>query len=92
MGQGRPALRAVFEGHDGDTARLAEDFVELQRARHRADYDDEFSLSKNRVLGHLVQSGSILRLNIELGESGDPDYLRFLRLGLGASKIAKERA
>lgn len=76
---------------DPRLANLAQNFVDLQDARHGADYDDLFAVSKGTTLSYVDAARSASLAADTLFESHDESYRRFLGLAFGGVKVAKAR-
>lgn len=76
---------------NADVQRIAQDFIDLQDARHRADYDDTYDITKALAIGQADTARNLVGLSGRLSAAGDPDWTRFLRLALGSVKVAKRR-
>ena len=90
-GRGNLALRNILDPVDARVAGLFKDFLDLQGARHSADYDDFFDVTKSMTLSYIDSARSAVNSADQLYDSGEPSYGRFLGLGIGAVKIAKTR-
>ena len=90
-GSGGRALREVLAPVGPETVQIARTFLNLQSERHEADYDDAYdiTLARARVITDTARDavGRAQRLFTD----EDPDHGRFLALGLGAVRIAKDR-
>lgn len=86
----RPAGAALLEPTVG-LAVIAENFVALQESRHRADYDHGYDPTRFEALDFAVRASEAVAAARELWAVGDESYLRFLRLMVGAVRIAKNR-
>lgn len=89
--QGNAALQSVLRPVDSRLADLAQDFVDLQDARHSADYDDFFDVSKALTLSYVDTARQAVRGAEELFHESEPSYMRFLGLAVGGTKVAKTR-
>lgn len=90
-GSGNKALRTALGAVSQDTERIAQAFLDLQDERHQADYDDLYEVTRAKATSFVdVARDAVARSN-RLTANGDADYKRFLALGLGAVKIAKDR-
>jgi hypothetical protein len=63
----------------------------LQDARELADYDDTYDVSRRLALGHVDAARDAVARSQRMVGRGDPSYLLFLRLMIGAVKVAKRR-
>lgn len=72
-------------------ANLAQDFIDLQDARHGADYGDFFVVSKAATLSYVDAARRAVALADDLFAIQEPSYMRFLGLAVGGVKIAKVR-
>lgn len=91
MGEAKPALGAALRPLDPKVIDLASSFVSLQDARHEADYNDYFDVSKASALLYQRTAVSAVNLSRTLYRAQDASYLRFLALAIGAVKVAKDR-
>lgn len=85
-----PIARALGPVND-DVRRVAEGFVNLQVARHLADYDDMYEVTRALAIGQAGTARDLVERVGRLSADGDPDWTRFLRLALGGVKVAKRR-
>jgi hypothetical protein len=85
------AIASVLGQPHHDLVKVAEYFLLLQEARHQADYDHDFVVTRDEAVT-LVDSSeiSISRLR-QLRRDGDPSLQLFLRLMVGAVRIARAR-
>ncbi len=90
-GRGNQALRFVLTGADPRLADVAQDFIDLQTARHGADYDDYFEVSKASALALVDTAHASVTTATELFLANESSYDRFLGLAIGGVKIAKNR-
>ncbi|MGP9725176.1 hypothetical protein ACT3SZ_14285 [Corynebacterium sp. AOP40-9SA-29] len=74
-----------------DVADVAQAFVDLQDARHGADYDDLFDVTKSMTLSYVDTAKDSVARADALFEAEDQSYLRFLGLAVGGVKVAKAR-
>jgi uncharacterized protein (UPF0332 family) len=88
---GKPAVAAALGTPSADLARVAEAFVALQDARHDADYDHDYEVERDEALLLIRTARTAIDAVQRLRKTGDPSFQRFLRLMLGAVKIAKVR-
>jgi hypothetical protein len=70
---------------------IAAAFVDLQERRHRADYDHGYRATQSAALDLADRASEAVAAARELWAAGDESYLRFLRLMVGAVRIAKNR-
>ena len=71
--------------------RIARTFVDLQDARHAADYDHDYEVDKRAALIHLILAQRAVAIARRMTDSGDPSYVLFLRLMIGAVRVARKR-
>lgn len=90
-GLGNKALVAMLDPVDARLANISQNFIDLQDARHGADYDDLFAVSKSFALSYVDAARSAAEAADELYESREPSYMRFLGLSFGGVKVAKSR-
>ncbi len=69
---------------------LCQLFAGLQDARHKADYDHDYQLTLYEARSLVKQAERALSI-AETMRAIDASYALFLRLALGAVKIAKQR-
>lgn len=89
--RGNKALIGTLAPVDARLADVAQNFVDLQVVRHRADYDDFFDVSKAAALSYADAARSAVTDADALWGSKDASYLRFLGLAVGGVKVAKSR-
>lgn len=82
---------AALDPVDPQLADIAQNFIDLQAARHGADYDDFFPVSKAATLSYVDAARSAVDSAKALHASSEVSYLRFLGLAVGGVKIAKTR-
>lgn len=90
-GRGNRALINVLEPVDPRLADFAQDFIDLQAARHGADYDDFFAVSKAATLSYVDVARRAVASADALYLSSEPSYMRFLGLAVGGVKVARTR-
>jgi len=90
-GRGNAALQRALGAVDPRLADLAQDFIDLQAARHGADYDDYFDVSKAATLSYVDAARRAVTDADVLYTAGEQSYLRFLGLAVGGVKVAKNR-
>ena len=90
-GVGNQALQAALVPVDPRVADLAQMFIDLQVARHDADYDDAYDVSRNEAVLAANAAERAVTLANELFADQDSSYLRFLGLSFGGVKVAKKR-
>lgn len=90
-GRGNAALRKVLGQVPTELADLAQNFVDLQAARHQADYDDNFDVSKAITMQYVSAARESVEAANRLFNRGDVVYDRFLGLAIGSVRIAKSR-
>lgn len=86
----RGLILALGEVHP-DVLRVADALVTLQLARHRADYDDLYDLSRANALILIDNAREAVTLSARLCANAEPTYTLFLRLMLSAAQ-AKSRS
>jgi uncharacterized protein (UPF0332 family) len=74
-----------------DLRRVAEAFVSLQRSREDADYDHQGDVSRAVALEAADSAADAIDRADQLWNAEDESYLLFLRLMIGAVRIAKSR-
>lgn len=74
-----------------DLAELGQNYIDLQTARHDADYNDFAPVSKALSISWVDTAHRSVDLARGLRKKEDESYRRFLRLALGGVKIAKTR-
>lgn len=89
-GVGR-AVASVLDCPHPDLVRVAEALQIMQHARHRADYDHRFDLTRQEAVKIVRQAEEAVARVRRLWQDGDPSLLLFLRLMVGAVRIAKTR-
>lgn len=87
---GRRAVAAVLSPSP-DLRATADTFVLLQDQRHGADYDHLFDVTRRSALQAVDQADSALGLMDSMSKGNDDSFTLFLRLRVGAVKIAKNR-
>lgn len=86
------AIRAVMAtAPHPDLVRVAGAFLRLQAARHEADYDHTYDVKRSDARLLIATAGDAIRRIDSLEQRDDPSYRQFLRLMVGAVKIAKSR-
>lgn len=90
-GRKAPALASALAPVDTRLADLAQNFVDLQSARHSADYDDFYPVSKAAVLTYVEAARRAVDAADALYAESEASYLRFLGLVIGGVKVAKSR-
>lgn len=86
------AVAPVLGSPHQDLEYIAETFVRLQKERHRADYDHDYQLDRSAA-GFLIDDAEdAIERARRLDRSGDRSYRRFLKLMVGAVRIARTRA
>lgn len=88
-GTGTATLVEVLGQAHVDVVRIADAFLTLQDARHRADYDDTFDLTRANALGLIDSARDAVITSDVLAARGDATYALFLRLMLGAAQAKK---
>lgn len=90
-GTGGRALREALAPVGPGTAYVAQVFLDLQGERHQADYDDTYDITLLRTEDLVTNARDAVDRAQQLLADDDPDHRRFLALGLGAVRIAKDR-
>ncbi|MGV1003569.1 MAG: hypothetical protein ACOYEV_02135 [Candidatus Nanopelagicales bacterium] len=90
-GRGNRALVDVLDPVDPRLSDLCQSFIDLQDARHGADYDDYFAVWKYQTLEYVDAARRALVAARELHGSGEKSYQRFLGLAVGGTNVAKSR-
>lgn len=88
-GSGAATLVDILQHAHVDVVRLADAFVTLQDARHRADYDDTYDLTRANALGLIDSARDAVETSGALVARGDLTYERFLRLMLSSAQAKK---
>ena len=81
-------VRSVLAEPSRDLETLVSTFIDLQDARHSADYDHDFDVTKAAATGLVRRADEAVALAAAM-RGGDPSYAFFCRLALGAVKTAK---
>lgn len=89
VGGKRTAIGQVLEPSEGLRA-LAAVFIQLQDGRHDADYNHDFECTAADVF-QAIQGANKVILDSVVMRTRDPSYRVFLKLALGAIRIAKSR-
>jgi hypothetical protein len=74
-----------------DLLQVADAFVDLQELRERADYDYAFDVSRAVAMDSANLAEDAIGRARDMWNAEDDSYLLFLRLMIGAVKIAKNR-
>lgn len=90
-GSGGRALREALAPVGSETMEIAQAFLTLQSERHQADYDDTYDVTPLRAENLVTTARDTVDRAQQLLADDDPDHRRFLALGLGAVRIAKDR-
>lgn len=90
-GIGNRALQVALRPVDSRLADLSQIFVDLQVARHDADYNDLFDVTREEALLAVDSARRAVTLANELFMQSEPSYLRFLGLAFGGVRVAKNR-
>lgn len=90
--RGNASLRAVLAPVDARLQDVAQNFLDLQSARHSADYDDFYEVSRSLALSHVASARAAVAGADALFTEEHPGYLRFLALAFGSVKVAKSRS
>jgi hypothetical protein len=75
-----------------DLVEVADAFRKLQDARYRADYDHEFEITRGDAALLLESAADAIERVRRLRRDGEASLQLFLRLMVGAVKIARTRA
>jgi len=75
-----------------DLVAVAREFRNLQLERYRADYQHDYHIERPKAAMLVASAAEAIRLARRLRRDGDPSFQRFLRLMVGAVKIARTRA
>lgn len=89
-GTGGRALREALAPVGPETAQVAQAFLDLQGERHQADYD-AYDITPLRTEDLVTTARDAVDRAQQILADDDPDHRRFLALGLGAVRIAKDR-
>jgi hypothetical protein len=89
-GVGR-AIAGVLDRPHPDLISVARSFRNLQEARQQADYDHDYDLTRQSALLLIEEAADAIAKVRRLRRDGDPSLRLFLRLMVGAVKIAKSR-
>jgi hypothetical protein len=84
--KGTASLIDTLAPVDHRLADVAQDFVDLQAARHGADYDDFFPISKAAALSYVDAARRAIKSADALYDESEPSYMRFLGLAVGGVK------
>lgn len=87
--RGRP-LREALAPVGSETVQVARAFLDLQEERHQAD-DDAYDITRPLTETLAAAAREAVARAQQLLADDDPDHRRFLALGLGAVRIAKDR-
>jgi hypothetical protein len=85
------AIAGVLPRTCPDLRRIAEAFESLQALRERADYDYQFDVSRAVALEAANTAADVTARANNLWDQQEESYLLFLRLMVGAVRIAKNR-
>lgn len=88
---GKSTVAPVLGSPHTDLVRVAEAFLSLQEARHRADYDHTYGLRRRDALLLVADAEDAINRARKLRDRADASYRRSLKLMIGAVKIAKNR-
>jgi uncharacterized protein (UPF0332 family) len=86
------AVASVLGSPHPDLRAIASIFGHLQEARQHADYDHDFDVTRERALELIHGAANAIDRARRLQQSGDPSHRRFLKLMVGAVKVARTRA
>lgn len=90
-GMAKPALQSALHPVDPRLADLSQFFVDLQVARHDADYNDLFAVTREEARLAVESARRAVGLANELFEAEEGSYMRFLGLAFGGVRVAKSR-
>ena len=90
-GIGNQALRSALNPVDPRLADLAQIFLDLQVARHDADYNDLFDVNREQAVLAADSAKKAVDLANVLFKEQDASYQRFLGPAFGGVKVAKTR-
>jgi hypothetical protein len=76
---------------DPHLVRVAESFVSLQTARHRADYDYNFTVDRSLAFQYVDLARDAVAAARRLEKAREPSYVRFLKPMVGGIRIVKVR-
>lgn len=85
------ALATALGTPSPELVRVAEAFVALQSARHDCDYNHEYDIKRADTLSWIATARDAVSTVRRLQAAGDASLQRFLRLMVGAVRIAKVR-
>ena len=91
MGKETGPLRSVVGAVHKDLKHLTSTFAHLQEQRERADYAHDFEIDKPGALAVVDRAKDAMKRARNLRQEGDPSHLMFLKLMIGAVKIARNR-
>lgn len=91
LGSGNAALVGFLRPVPMDVRVVAKAFVDLQQERVGADYDDTYEVTKAGALALCLTARDAVERSQRLIDLQDPTYRLFLRLMIGAVKVAKKR-
>lgn len=90
-GAGARALRVALAPVGSETVQIAQAFLNLQAERHQADYDDTYDITPALAETLVAAAREAVARAQQLLADEDQNHRRFLALGLGAVRIAKDR-
>lgn len=85
------AVAPVLGSLHQDLEYIAETFVLLQKERHRADYDHDYEVDRPAAVSLIEDAEDAIARARRLDQGGDRSYRRFLKLMVGAVRIARTR-
>lgn len=91
LGKRNPELSRVLGQVSAGVRQVSQTFGDLQDARHAADYDHDYEVDKRAALIHLILAQRAVAIARRMTDSGDPSYVLFLRLMIGAVRVARKR-
>jgi uncharacterized protein (UPF0332 family) len=87
----RRPVAGVFLQPAEDLRRIANAFVGLQEAREKADYDHQFDVRRAEALEIAHTAADAIERADRLWSAEESSYMLFLKLMVGAVRIAKNR-
>lgn len=87
----KPPIATVLATPSDSLRQVVTTFADLQQQRERADYDYGFAVSRPVALQAAAAAEEAIEKAKQMWERQDGSYLRFLRLMVGAVRIAKNR-
>jgi hypothetical protein len=87
----RRPVAGVFIQPAADLLRVADAFIGLQAAREKADYDHQFGISRAEAIQFAGTALDAIERADRMWNEEEPSYMLFLKLMVGAVRIAKNR-